>query len=72
MILAHVAALQACDCCVYDGGDGDGVAAVHDGHHEFHVAIVYVFSISVVDLRLILHRFQICFLVAVVHIVDEL
>ena len=42
MILAHVAAHQACDCCVYDGGDDDVVAAVHDGHHEFHVAIVYV------------------------------
>ena len=64
MILAHGAAHQACDCCVYDGGDGDVVVAVHDGHHEFHVAIVY--------LRLILHSFQVCFLVAVVHIVDEL
>ena len=41
MILAHVAAHQACDCCVYDGGDDDVVVAVHDGHHEFHVAIVY-------------------------------
>ena len=42
MILAHVAAHQACDGCVYDGGDDDGVVAVRDGHHEFHVAIVYV------------------------------
>ena len=64
MILSHVAAHQACDCCVYDGGDDDVVVAVRDGHHEFHVAIVY--------LMLILLCFQVCFLVAVVHIVDEL
>ena len=57
---------------MYDRSDGDGVAAVRDGHHEFHVAIVSVFLISDLDLMSILHCFQISFLVAVAHIVHEL
>ncbi len=41
---------------MYDGGDGDVVAAVRDGHHEFHVAIVY-FD---VDFALLLNLFSCC------------
>ena len=39
---------------------------------SFMLRLFMFCSISVVDLRLILHCFQVSFLVVVVHIVDEL